>query len=385
MLSPAKRRWHPEGEERAEQIRKDRFPDSAAIGKSGVQRFRDGNGDDASFNTGSTIVVRASVNSGTTNAPTCDGEGFTRETNNMVLVGTTEVPSITMWPSLVFTESNAAGSTVVPCASAVSVGDTHMTTFDGLHYDFQAYGEFVLAQDGANFTVQTRQAPGPPQYPNTAINKAVAMQMGKTRVAIYIEPTRLTIDGAANNLADGKTIVLPTGVQVSRLGNMYAVSSDNGDSVRATVQSQWLDVAVGLGHAPLTETRGLLGNPKGRAQVLATSNGAILKTPISFADLYHTYADSWRVRPNESLFTEQMTIKAGIPLKPFFASDLDPHASARALARCKAAGVRGESLLEDCALDTTVLNDEKATRVFVHASPPRLVVKPILHVAAVIK
>ena len=340
----------------------------------------DGGGNEANFNAGSTIVVRTSVDSGTTSGPGCVEEGFTAESNNLTLTNTTEMPSSSAWPSLVFTESNAPNVTTVSCASAISIGDTHLTTFDGLYYDFQASGEFVLVENGSDFVVQTRQASGAPTWPNAAVNKAVATQMGKSRVAVYIEPTRMVIDGVANDLADGKTIPLATGVQISRQGNLYTISSADGNRVQATLNSTWIDLSVGLGHAPLTEARGLLGNPQGNAQELATSNGVVLREPVAFTDLYHTYADSWRVQPRDSLFTEATTIKAGIPEKPFFARDLDRTAYANALATCKAAGVKVQDLLESCALDATVLNDSTAVKVFVHAPPPRHVIRPVLHV-----
>lgn len=341
--------------------------------------FGDGDGDQANFNSGSTIVVRAGVASGTTSGPGCAAKGFTGETNNLTLDNTPPAASVGALPALVFSESNPAPSgAAATCADATSVGDTHLTTFDGLYYDFQASGDFVLAQDGSDFVVQTRQASGAPTWPNASVNKAVATQMGKTRVAIYIEPTRLVIDGAANDLADGKSILLPTGVQISRHGNLYVISSESGDRVRATLNSTWIDVNVGLGHAPLTEMRGLLGNPKGNAEALETSDGVVLKEPVSFTDLYHTYADSWRVQPRDSLFSVETTIRPGIPDKPFFASNLDPKASAKARAACKAAGITVPDLLESCTLDTTVLNDKTAAKVFVHARPPRVVIKPVL-------
>ena len=71
-------------------------------------------------------------------------------------------------PSLVFKESNVAGSTQTTCAGAVTVGDTHITTFDGLYYDFQASGDYVLAQDGYDFIVQARQASGAPTSASAA-------------------------------------------------------------------------------------------------------------------------------------------------------------------------------------------------------------------------
>src|SRR5262249_55990190 len=36
-------------------------------------------------------------------------------------------------------------------------GDPHLTTMDGVHYDFQSAGEFVALRDGNGFEIQTRQ------------------------------------------------------------------------------------------------------------------------------------------------------------------------------------------------------------------------------------
>lgn len=253
--------------------------------------FGDGGSDAANFNSGSTIVVRTSVGSGTALAPSCDQASFTGESNNLTLVQLMPPVAHTGIPSLVFKESNVTGSTQTTCAGAVTVGDTHITTFDGLYYDFQASGDFVLAQDGYEFIVQARQASGAPTWPNAALNKAVATQMGKTRVAIYIEPARLVIDGVATDLADGKPLLLPTGVQISRQGNVYTVSSETGDQVRATVNSTWIDVAVGLGFSPRASVRGLLGNPVGNGRALMTSAGVALTAPVLFRDVYHSYAE----------------------------------------------------------------------------------------------
>jgi len=334
--------------------------------------FGDGESDAANFNTGSTIVVRTSVGSGTALAPSCDQQSFTGESNNLTLVNLTPPAAHTGIPSLVFKESNAAGSTLTTCAGAVTVGDTHITTFDGLYYDFQASGDFVLAEDGQDFIVQARQASGAPTWPNAAVNKAVATQMGKTRVAVYIEPARLVIDGAATNVVDGKPLLLPTGIQISRHGNVYTISNETGDQVRATLNSTWIDVSVGLGLSPRPNVRGLLGNPLGNARELITSNGVALTAPALFQDLYHSYSESWRVQPRESLFTGEA--RFGVPLRPFYASDLTREQAARALKACKAAGIKDPTLLDSCVLDATVLNDEAAVRVFVNLPAPRHVI-----------
>jgi hypothetical protein len=342
--------------------------------------FGNGGGDQAVFNNNSSLTVRIGELSGTTVGPTCDDQSFTGESNNFTL-DNSPPPSVlpgTM-PALVFTEVNPAPTgTAASCVDATSVGDTHLTTFDGLYYDFQAYGDFILAQSGSNFEVQTRQQPGPPGYPNTAVNKAVAVRMGASTVAIYLLPARLVINGKVDNLASGKSTVLSTGVQIKRLGSEYIVSDGEGDHVTVSLQPQWINVTVGLGRGA-SKTRGLLGNPEGNAQVLATSNGVVLKDPVSFNDLYNSYAASWRVQPKDSLFTGPTTIAGGVPTAAFFASNIDPQLAGPALAKCKAAGIVAQDLLESCVLDSVVLNDVKAIKVFVHLPVPIHVIKPVLH------
>jgi hypothetical protein len=251
--------------------------------------FGDCCGTAANFATGSTptLVVRTSVDYGSPIAPSCFATGYTGETNNLSF-GTAPVnPVPGTSPAIVFTESSA-GVAPSACASATSIGDTHLTTFDGLYYDFQATGDFVLAEVGSDFIVQSRQAlavnpqaAGQGWAQNVTINKAVATQMGKTRVAIYVGPTRLVIDGQPNNLAAGKTLLLPSGVQVSLKGNQYVITSPSGDSVRVVLNNNnintWMDVAVGLGRPNQTTVRGLLGNPNGNANELATASGTVLK------------------------------------------------------------------------------------------------------------
>jgi hypothetical protein len=69
----------------------------------------------AVFNTGSQAVVRMEVDSGVTVSPACDSGGFTGETNNLYLTGeSTSWPKV-QYPSIVFTESNAAGRTPKSC------------------------------------------------------------------------------------------------------------------------------------------------------------------------------------------------------------------------------------------------------------------------------
>ena len=62
-------------------------------------------------------------------------------------------------------------------------GDPHLVTLDGVGYDFQAAGEFVLLRDtrGGGFEIQSRMTP---TATDVSINEAIATQVGATEVMI---------------------------------------------------------------------------------------------------------------------------------------------------------------------------------------------------------
>jgi hypothetical protein len=326
--------------------------------------FGDCCGSQAQFNSGTAIQVRTIVHNGTTNAPTCAAEGFTGETNNLNLVATPAI-AIGASPAVAFNQSSATGSAA--CATASSTGDTHVVTFTGTLYDFQATGDFILTQAG-DFTVQTRQIVGPPSYPDTAVNKAVAVRMSGQRMVLFMQPTALTVNGVERNLADGATLSVSPDVFVSRHGDTFFMRDRRGNSVRATVQPLWIDVSVGLGQNATAS--GLLGGPRTLLNTIVARDNERLTKPFAFNDLYHHYADSWRVQPAESLFVNHGVAVSGIPTKAIYAADLPPAERAQARAMCVNRGVQ-QALIDACTLDTVVLKAPEATaRTFTRPMPP---------------
>lgn len=322
--------------------------------------------------TTASLTLRVATVNGTTQAPNCASTftGTTAESNNLTLTGGC-TPVSGANPAIVFTESGGG-----PLPSGVSVGDTHLTTVSGSHYDFQASGDFVLAETGSGFIVQNQQASGAPTWPNAAVNKAVATKMGRTSVAICVAPTRLMIDGKSSTIADGTSRALPGGVTLSRSGDVYLIQNNNRDSVRAQLNhsaqplNDWIDVSVGLRTASeAPKVRGLLGNPNGNVNEIALADGVVLREPVSFEVLYQRYGASWHVPPGQSLLC-QKEVKSGIPAKPFYANNLNRDQSQRAQKSCATAGVNKPAALQDCMLDVTVLGTASAANVFVHAPPP---------------
>jgi hypothetical protein len=324
---------------------------------------------EATFNAGSTLVVRTTVHNGTTGAPTCHLEGFTGETNNLNLVGTTAV-SPGASPAIISRQSNSPG-TAASCQAAEGIGDTHLRTFSGFFYDFQAAGDFVLAETGPDFVVQARQVSGAPTWPNASVNSAVGARMGKTQVSICL-PNRVEVDGERTKIEEDNPMVLPGGVDISRTGSVYLVRGPDGDSVRAQVYDGWIDVSVGLGRWP-SPVRGLLASAGDKINQLATRDGEVLSQPISFEDLYQRYGDSWRVPDGESFLCGK-EVKPENPDKPFTVEDLDPERADRARAICTEAGVRKKgTLLDACILDVVVIGDSAAAEVFAGAPTPAAV------------
>ncbi len=327
------------------------------------------NDSQASFNNGAAITPRNQIIYGGSAAPLCDTESFTGETNNLSFGPMAPAPS-PPGPALIFEESSAGGA-LSNCAAAASIGDTHLRTNAGLFYDFQAAGDFVLLRSDADFMVQTRQVSGAPTWPNADVNHAVATQMGRSRVAVCLAPNRLSVDGQITDLADGNSLVTADGVKIMRHGNHYSIISESGDSVIAEVNATWINVSVGLGHWPATIS-GLLANPNGNVNQLGLRNGTALSVPYGFQDLYGGYADSWRVKPEESLLAVcgEREPEHGIAAKPFYAADLPPAVAERTRAVCTAAGVKPGALLDACTLDVAVIGDNQASKVFINAPEP---------------
>lgn len=334
--------------------------DFAIVGNAG--------GGQANFNSGASFVERTRISYGHGNAPNCVVQGFTGETNNLSF-GPTVPPSSAPGPALLDQQSSSGG--MASCALSTSVGDTHLTTFNGLLYDFQASGDFVLAEVAPDFVVQTRQVSGAPTWPNASVNSGVATQMDGTQVAICLAETPLNIDGEPTDLGDGKSLSLPNGIDIWRIGNVYIIINQSGYSVRAEVTPTWINVSVGLGQWPV-EVHGLLANANGNVSQLETRDGAVLETPFSFEDIYYLYADSWRVPAEESLLSVcgGVEIERGIPEEPFYAENLPQDLSERTRAVCMEKGVEEGPLLDACILDVAVIDDEAAAEFFVNAPAP---------------
>ena len=213
---------------------------------------------------------------------------------------------------------------------------------------------------------------GAPTWPDAAVNSGVAARTGKTQVVICARPQAVFFDRRPVTVNPGKPLVTADGTQITAAENVYLIWGSNGNWVRAAVNPGYIDVKVGLGQWPIA-AKGLLANVRNDPNLLATRQGQVLRNPVSFEELYHSYTDSWRVSRADSMLDVCGEMgKAGIPGKPLFVQDLDRDLAARGRAICAKAGLKEGALLDACILDVAVIGP-RAAEVYARTPAPYIV------------
>lgn len=283
--------------------------------------------------------------------------------------------------------------------AAANEGDPHITTVDGVHYDFQSAGEFVSLRDADGLQIQTRQTPvttasvvGPNPHTGlttcVSLNTAVAARVGKHRVTF--EPNlsgvpdpsglQLRVDGVLTTLGANGLDLGSSGRVLKSIGDGIEIDFPDGTVLIVTPlfwtsQGKWY-LNVNVFHTPAIE--GIMGAIARGSWLPALPNGTSLgPRPAAlhqrYVDLYQTFADAWRVTDKTSLFdyapgtsTATFTlsgwpmenppcdIPGNPPVKP-----LDPRIAQRL---CR--GVVDKNRNADCVFDVTVTGESGFAKIY---------------------
>jgi hypothetical protein len=265
-------------------------------------------------------------------------------------------------------------------------GDPHLTSLDGLHFDFQAAGEFILARSPRrDLEIQARQEPYG-RSRTVTVNTQIAMRVGGRRVttspgAAPADPPQVRIDGKPTPLPAGSSVALGAGTVAREAdGGDVTVQWRDGSTVTVRAVGRWgVSARVQLAPGRANRVAGLLGDFDGSpGNDLADRRGRriayrsrvsagwtdVLRYDVReeyagrfFDLLYDDVGDSWRVRQRESLLdygpgqtTRTFTDKR-IPTKPVDPEEIARARRAAAERVCREHGVTQPGPLADCIVD----------------------------------
>jgi uncharacterized delta-60 repeat protein len=202
--------------------------------------------------------------------------------------------------------------TIDVASSGSSNGDPHITTFDGLHYDFQAQGDFTLVKaTDSDLNIQVRQSAWTLD-PATTLNTGLATVLDGKKLEFSIDQPLPLVDGVSLTLGVGESQALGNG-SISRSsingygtqGDLYTITYGNGDRLLVNVFENFLiDPTVYLKSSQ--NVVGLLGNNNGQTEDdLALQDGTVSAQAATSEYLLSEFATSWQVANENSLFREQ--------------------------------------------------------------------------------
>ncbi len=278
--------------------------------------------------------------------------------------------------------------TICSGTDATAIGDPHINTVDGLHYDFQSAGEFVALRGSDGMEIQVRQTPVSTAAPladnysmlpvGVSVNTAVAARVGKYHVTYQMKDNTNAVSSGLE-LKVEHNVVTPTadgldlgsgGRVATAPGNGIQIDFPDGTTMVATPywwawNNVWyLDVSV----MHTSAYNGLMGARYKGSWLPRLSDGSALGAmPVAmherYVELYEKFADSWRVNDDTTLFdyvpgtsTKTFTFKEWPKENGPYVIGNGPVAKplARNIATQLCRGVVGKNEKADCVFDVMV-------------------------------
>jgi hypothetical protein len=269
-------------------------------------------------------------------------------------------------------------------------GDTHVTTVNGVHYDFQGAGEFISLRDADGSEIQTRMTPVPtttlgPTDAHDGLSTCVSLN---TAVAVHVNNHRVTYQPNISGVPDPSGMQLridsnlttlgPGGIDLGPDARVVKSSTPGGilvDFPNGTVlsvvplfwpsQGKWY---LNVDYLQTPSLEGIAGATLPGSWLPALPDGtSVGPLPGSldqrYADLYQKFGEAWRVTDYNSLFdykpgtsTATFTDKTWPPRKAPCtvpeARPVRPVSLQLAQGACRA--IRDKNAHADCVFDVMV-------------------------------
>lgn len=202
-------------------------------------------------------------------------------------------------PTLIIFSDDFAGCAVENCVQdlCASCGDPHIAALDGVHFDNQLIGEFVLVRDktSSDFEIQARQEEVFSRKCVTG-NSVVALKIGNDLIEYRAINDQLLIGGSSTILEKGSALSLDGGT-VYAVNEGFRIIDTKGNRITLIDRGDYINVKLGLASLMNNKVEGLLGNFDGNRR-----NDTILRSGEINWDL-DKFNEDWRIMPEESLFS----------------------------------------------------------------------------------
>jgi hypothetical protein len=288
-----------------------------------------------------------------------------------------------------------------PGGNASGRGDPHMTTVNGVSYDFQGAGEFVHLTDASGLEIQVRQTPvssagGIPPDAHTGLASCVSVI---TAVGVRINGRRVTlqpsfdrerktlvlrVDGKERTLGQ-RGVNLGGGVRVVSAGagtGAIEILDPNGTKILITT-NWWASQSIWYMNVDVTGTQareGILGTiTPGNWLPMLPDGTPMGPRPVSLTQRYtalnRTFADAWRVTNATSLFTyapgtstATFTDRSWPPNRPPCVAPGSTAPPAQPIPLERATGVcsklRDPRMRKQCAFDVSVTGETSFAQIY---------------------
>lgn len=241
-----------------------------------------------------------------------------------------------------------------------SSGDPHIVTQDGVRYDFQGAGDFVLVEsttDDITIQIRYRRFGGPDGA--YSLFSGVAGSVGGSTFSLdgfkHGQDATVELDGASVETSGHGWVDLEAGTVVFG-NNTFSLSFDNGITIQAARGGLSLFTPDNIGGLFV----GLHGNGDGDPSNDVVTRSGELIDPADYDSLYGEFYDDWVVDDADSFFATPFDDELHgprIPTEQRTLADFDEGTLADAAQTCADNGFEAGAGLDECVFDLVVTGD----------------------------
>ncbi|CAF1023884.1 unnamed protein product, partial [Brachionus calyciflorus] len=207
-----------------------------------------------------------------------------------------------------------------PPIPAGASGDPHFTTFDGVEYTFNGFGEYTFFEiNEINFTCQIRTSPLTLNSTDGTVFKAITIKgdSNTDQVQIELDSTDtlyIYVNGIIVDINDGNLYLNQLNLRISNNVSNIDLTYSEGIELKVvlTPKKNAFLFFSSIHSKFKNKTRGLLGNCNGvKSDDFILPNGTVLNlNPSNDREIFEKFGQKWSLKDEQNFFTYQQGLGA---------------------------------------------------------------------------